>query len=233
MKIQREHVGPSQPVYNYETIYHKHKKTFVKSGLWSIAFIFVLFFMLDYAITRWLTVGTFLDLQVFITLSFVIVTLLGLIDRFPNMMKAYMASREDNIRRVLSCKKILASYKEELLGVDCDILSLDNLSDEGMAPQEFEQIIRNILSARIAAQPKKQAVSRNHAPSKSQNVDSPDKKSKQDEKESILLSFREKEHEIKTRVRKGTLSQQQATVLIESARREAKKKLHQLDDFDV
>lgn len=224
--------GHRKAVVNYETIYRKHQKTFKRAGLWSIVFLILFFFALDNAITHWLTVGKF-DIKVLLFLGLVIVCILGLIDRLPTMVKAHMASREQNIVMVLSCKKILSSYRERLASIGYDIVSLDRLSEQGIAPQKFERIIRDVLAARNSKKPQPKVTAQN-PPAKRSPVSEPHaEKSLESQKDSILLSLREREHEIKTRVRKGTLSKPEANVLIESARREAKKKLHELGISDV
>jgi len=226
---QRRH---RKPLENYETIYRKHQKTFKRAGLWSIVFLILFFFALDNTITHWLTVGKF-DIKVLLFMGLVIVCILGLIDRLPTMVKAHMASREHNIVMVLSCKKILSSYRERLASIGYDIISLDRLSEQGIAPQKFERIIRDVLATRNNKKPQPKVTTQN-PPAKRSHVSGPHAaKSLESQKDSILLSLREREHEIKTRVRKDTLSKPEANVLIELARREAKKKLHELGISEV
>ncbi len=224
--------GHRKPVENYETIYRKHQRIFKRAGLWSIVFLILFFFALDNAITYWLTVGKF-DIKVMLFIGLFVVCVLGLIDKLPTMVRAHMASREHNIIMVLSCKKILSSYRERLASIGYDIVSLDRLSEQGIAPQEFERIVRDVLAARAAEKPQPKVSSQKPSPPKSHVSEPRATKSLESQKDSILLSLREREHEIKTRVRKGTLSQPEANVLIEAARREAKKKLHELGVSEV
>ncbi len=224
--------GHRKAVINYETVYRKHQRIFKQAGLWSIGFLILFFVALDNVITHWLTVGKF-DLIVFLFLGLLIICALGLIDKLPTMAKAHMASKEHSIMMVLNCKKIFNSYRAQLASVGYDRVSLERLSDQGIAPQEFERIIRDILATRKREKPQPKLTAQN-LPAKRTHVSEP--KAAQffeSQKDSILLSLREKEHEIKTRVRKGTLSKPEANVKIESVRREAKKKLQELGISEV
>jgi len=226
---QRRH---RKAVVNYETIYRKHQKIFKRAGLWSIVFLILFFVALDNVITHWITVGKF-DQIVFLFIGLVIICVLGLIDKLPTMAKAHMASREHNIMMVLNCKKILDSSRVQLASVDYDMVSLERLSDQGIAPREFERIIRDILATRKSEKPQPKVVSQKPPAGRSHVFEPHAAKSLESQKDSILLSLREREHEIRTRVRKGTLSKPEANVLIESVRREAKKKLQELGISEV
>jgi len=232
MNVQPNRPRRREPVVNYETIYRKHQRIFKRAGLWSILFLILLIFALDNAITYRLTEGKF-DMKVMLFIGLVIVCVPGLIDKLPTMVKAHMASREHNIMMVLSCKKILDSYREQLASVGYDNVSLERLNDQGIAPQEFERIIREILATRKNEKPQPRVSSQKPSPPQSHISEPRAAKSLESQKDSILFSLREREHEIKTRVRKGTLSKAEANVLIESARREAKKRLHELGISEV
>ena len=220
---QRRH---RKAVVNYEAIYRKHQRTFKRAGLWSILFLVLLIFGIDRASTHWIIAGEF-DIIAMLFIGLALVCVLGFISKLPTIAKAHMASREHNIMMVLNCKKILSSYHEQLANVGYDVVSLERLSDQGIAPQEFERIVRDVVAARKNKKPQPKVTAQN-PPKRSQVSEPQAAKSLESQKDSILLSLREREHVIKTRVRKGTLSQPAANVLTESARREAKKKLHEL-----
>ena len=158
---------------------------------------------------------------------------IGLIDKLPTMVKAHTASREHNIMMVLNRKKILDSYREQLASVGYDSVSLERLSDQEISPQEFERIVRDVLAARSAEKQQTRVSPQKATPSKSHVSEPGLAKMLESQKDSILLSFREREHEIRTRVRKGTLSKAEANVLIESVRRETKKKIDELGISEV
>ena len=232
MNVQPNPPRRRKAVVNYGTIYRKHQKIFKRAGLWSIVFLILFFVAIDNAITHWLTAGKF-DMKVLLFMGLFVGCVLGLIDKLPRMVKAHMSSREHNIMMVLNCKKILDSYREKLASVGYDIVSLERLSDQEMAPQEFERTVRDVLGARTAEKPQPRVSSQKASPTNNHIFEPPAAKSLESQKDSILLSLREREHEIKTRVRKGTLSKAEANVLIESARREAKKKLNELGISEV
>ena len=224
--------GRRKAVVNYETIYRKHQKIFKRAGLWSIVFLILFVVALDNAITHWLTAGKF-DIKVMLFIGLFVGCVIGLIDKLPTMVKAHTASREHNIMMVLNRKKILDSYREQLASVGYDSVSLERLSEQEIAPQEFERIVRDVLAAR-AVEKQQPRVSSQKPTSPQSHISEPrGAESLESQKDSILLSFREREHEIRTRVRKGTLRKAEANVLIESARREAKKKLNELGISEV
>lgn len=235
MRIRhREIVRSNKQVESYETLYRKHKNAFFKSGILSILFLLIIAFSLDHVMTRWLTTGIFLQSQVIIVLGIAVISLVGLLDRVPKIVKAHIASGDHNIRNVLECRKIISTCRKQLIGVSYDIISLERLIEDGIAPRELEQIIRNILAATRSAEPKRPK-SPHPKPGAADRVQAPpfDPEPGNSEKDVILLALREKQHEIRKRVKKGTLSKREAHILIESARRETKKKLQELDDFDI
>ncbi|MFQ5677126.1 MAG: hypothetical protein ACE5G1_14630 [bacterium] len=234
MRIRRrEIVKPNKQVENYETLYRKHKSVFFKSGLLSILFLLILAFSIDHAMTRWLTTGVFLQAQVMVVLGVAVIGLIGLIDQIPKMVKAHIASADQNIKNVLQNQKIISTYRKQLLSVSYDIISVERLVEDGIAPRQLEQIIRNILATARNAEPKRpqspspKPVAADRAP-----VPPFDPEPRKNKKDAILLSLREKEHEIRKRIKKGNLSEREGRVHIESARREAKRKLQALDDLD-